>query len=109
MSVTQWIRYFWADDDTVTFLEIDEDGWARRQVILQGELRLPVSAATLDEVMHLRDHGTLADMTAYEDRYGVLAEGDVRDWEDTDQVVEITRAEFDQAWVPARETLDNRV
>lgn len=107
--VRQWIRYYWAVDDTMCFLEIGDDGWAVRQVELQGPDRRPVTAPTLDEVQHIRDYGGLADMLAYECQYGVLAEGDVRGWDEADQVVEISGGEFEQAWVTARGALDQRL
>ncbi|MFI5609465.1 hypothetical protein [Amycolatopsis sp. NPDC051903] len=102
----QWIRYYWGEDDATCYLEIGGDGWAVRHVELQGPDRRPVTAAALDEVLHIRDHGELADMQVYERRYGVLAEGDVRGWDESHQVVEISGAEFEQVWVAARGVLD---
>ncbi|WP_410658518.1 hypothetical protein [Amycolatopsis sp. lyj-112] len=102
--MTKWIRYDWADDDTVNYLEIGDDGRPSRQVTLEGPLRLPVSAASLEEVLHIRDQGTPAEMATYERRYGVMVEGDVHDRQDT----EITQAEFDRRWAAARQALFGR-
>ncbi|WP_432844828.1 hypothetical protein ACQPXB_26640 [Amycolatopsis sp. CA-161197] len=104
--MTRWIRYPWSDEDLIGFIEFGDDGWAIRHVELQGPDRRPVTAASLDEVLHIRDHGDLGDMQAYERQYGVLAEGDVRGWGEADQVVEISGAEFERVWVPARRALD---
>lgn len=46
-------------------------------------------------------------MGAYESRYGVVAEGVLDGWQDVDQVVEISPAEFEQAWTP-RPALEQR-
>jgi hypothetical protein len=104
--MTRWIRYYWADYDTWSYIEFSDDGWALRHVELQGPQQRPVTAATLNEVLHVRDHGNIADMRAYERKYGVLADGDVRGWRKSDEVTEITKAEFEQAWAPARRALD---
>ncbi|QRP44704.1 hypothetical protein [Amycolatopsis sp. FDAARGOS 1241] len=61
-----------------------------------------MTAAALDEVLHIRDRGELADMQGYEHRYGLLAEGDVSGWDESDQVVEVPGADFEQAWMTAR-------
>jgi hypothetical protein len=66
-----------------------------------------VIAAKLSEVLRIRDHGTIADMQAYEHRYGVLAEDDLRGWRDDDNVVVISGAEFEQVWGRARQVLDH--
>ncbi|WIX75882.1 hypothetical protein QRX50_30940 [Amycolatopsis carbonis] len=65
-----------------------------------------MTAATLNEVLHIRDHGAPGDMQAYERQYGVLAEGDVRGWGKSDQVVKVSGADFERVWVPARRALD---
>jgi hypothetical protein len=101
-----WLRYHFDEDDTLTYYEFGEDGYARRQVDLQGAERRPVTAATLEELLHARDHGGFDAVVAYESKYGVLAEGEVDGWRDVDQVVEISSAEFEDAWAPARRALD---
>ena len=101
-----WLRYYFDDEDTLMYYELDEDGYARRQVDLQGAERRPVTAATLEEVLHARDHGGFDAVVAYESKYGVLAEGTLDGWRDVDQVVEISSTEFENAWEPARRALD---
>jgi hypothetical protein len=105
-QVTRWIRHYFDEDDTLSYYEIGEDGHARRQVDLQGADRRPVTAAILDEVLHARDQGGTEAVRAYECRYGVVAEGALNGWQDVDQVVEISPAEFEQAWTPARQALE---
>ncbi|MEO6091059.1 MAG: hypothetical protein ABIQ18_48940 [Umezawaea sp.] len=101
-----WLRYYFDEDDTQTYYEVGEDGYARRQVDLQGTEQRPVTAATLEEVLHAHDDGGFDAALAYESTYGVLAEGELDGWRDVDQVVEISSAEFEDAWKPARRALD---
>jgi hypothetical protein len=93
--VTPWIR---ASDD--------ESDRALRQVDLQGPQRRLVTAASLAEVVEVRDHDNLAAMAAYERKYGVLAEGSLHGWHDAGGAAEITQHEFESTWAAARETLD---
>jgi hypothetical protein len=65
-----------------------------------------VTAASLTEVIELRDRGNHAAMAAYERQYGVLAEGTLRGWQEADGTAEITRQEFESTWAAAREILD---
>jgi hypothetical protein len=101
-----WLRYHFDDDDTLTYYEFGGDGCALRQVDLQGSEQRPVTAATLEEVLHARDHGGFDAVVAYERKYGVITEGNLDGWRDVDQVVEISSTEFEQAWRPARRALD---
>ena len=64
--MTTWIQAHSAEDDIWSYFELDDDGWAQRQVDLKGATRLPVTAAALTEVLHIRDHAGLAAMSAYE-------------------------------------------
>lgn len=32
----RWIRTYWDEGDVLSYLELDEDGWAVRQVELEG-------------------------------------------------------------------------
>jgi hypothetical protein len=45
-------------------------------------------------------------MSAYERRYGVLAEGCLNGWHDTEDAAEITAETFELIWVDARQHLD---
>jgi len=102
----RWLRYYFDEDDTLSYYELGEDGYARRQVELQGSDRRPVTAAVLDDVLHARDHGGIEAVQAYERKYGVIAEGVLDGWHDIDHVVEISPAEFEHAWTFARRALD---
>ncbi|MGP3638486.1 hypothetical protein ACTU45_35210 [Streptomyces sp. 24-1644] len=104
--MTPWIRAFNDGSGTWSFFELDDEGWALRQVDLQGPQRRPVTAACLAEVLKARDHADLAAMAAYERKYGVLAEGSLHGWHDADGTAEITQREFESTWAAARETLD---
>ncbi|MGW0547898.1 hypothetical protein [Streptomyces altiplanensis] len=101
-----WIRAYDDQSDTWSFLELDDEGWALRQVDLQGPQRWPVTATCLAEVVKTRDHVDLAAMAAYERKYGVLAEGSLDGWQDAGGTAEITRHEYESTWAAARETLD---
>ncbi|WP_340563497.1 hypothetical protein [Streptomyces sp. GSL17-111] len=104
--MTSWIRAYDDESDTWSYIEPDDNGWALRQVDLQGPQRRPVAAASLTEVIETRDHADLAAMTAYERKYGVLAEGNLHGWQGFDGPTEITQREFQSTWAAARETLD---
>ncbi|MFC9679011.1 hypothetical protein [Streptomyces sp. NPDC056948] len=104
--MTPWIRAYDDESDTWTYIELDDNGWALRQVDLQGPQRRSVAAASLTEVIEARDHGDPAAMTAYERKCGVLAEGSLHGWQDADGPIEITQHEFESTWAAARETLD---
>ncbi|WP_093802933.1 hypothetical protein [Streptomyces sp. Wb2n-11] len=104
--MTPWIHTCGDQSDTWSFFELDGEGWALRQVDLQGPQRCPVTAACLAEVIRARDHADLAAMDAYERKYGVLAEGSLYGWQDAGGTAEITRHEFESTWTAARETLD---
>ncbi|MFF7816399.1 hypothetical protein ACFZCF_31445 [Streptomyces sp. NPDC007945] len=64
-----------------------------------------MTAASLEEVLHLRDHADLAAMFRYERRYGVLAEGPMDGWQDQPGAAEISAEEFESLWTQARRTL----
>ncbi|MCX4553107.1 hypothetical protein [Streptomyces sp. NBC_01500] len=104
--MTPWIRAYDDESDTWSYIELDDNGGALRQVDLQGPQRRPVAAASLTEVIEVRDHADLAAMTTYERTYGVLAEGSLHGWQDFDGPTEITEHEFESTWAAARETLD---
>jgi hypothetical protein len=106
VSVMLWIRAYDGESDVWSYFELDGEEWALRQVDLQGPQRQPVTAASLAEVIEIRDYGDLAVMAAYERQYGVLAEGALRGWQESDGAAEMTRQEFESTWAAARETLD---
>lgn len=61
-----------------------------------------MTAASLKEVLHLRDHADLAAMGRYERQYGVLAEAVLEGWQDQPLAAEISAEEFERLWVEAR-------
>ena len=69
-----WFRTYYEDEDLWLYFEADGEGWAARQVEVRGKDSRAVTAASLEEVLHLRDHADLAAMSRYEQQYGVLAE-----------------------------------
>lgn len=105
-SVTTWIRTYDDESQIWSYLELDDEEWALRHVDLRGLQRQPVTAASLAEVIEIRDSGDLAAMASYERQYGVLTEGALHDWQEADGAAEITRQEFESTWAAARETLD---
>jgi hypothetical protein len=64
-----------------------------------------VTAASLAEVLHLRDHADAAAMRRYEQRFGVLAEGEVEGWRDQPLAIEVSAEEFELLWVQTRRDL----
>ncbi|MDW8805478.1 hypothetical protein P1P68_11995 [Streptomyces scabiei] len=104
--MTTWIRTYDDESQIWSYLELDDEEWALRHVDLRGLQRQPVTAASLAEVIEIRDSGDLAAMASYERQYGVLTEGALHDWQEADGAAEITRQEFESTWAAARETLD---
>ncbi|MGW0803620.1 hypothetical protein [Nonomuraea sp. NPDC002799] len=103
--MARWIRLYHPAENTWSFYELDDQEWAVRQIDLQGPDQRPTTAADLDEVLRLRDQYGLAELQAYERRYGVLAEGSLEGWQDADQATEITRQAFETLWTEARQRL----
>jgi hypothetical protein len=108
----RWFRWDEPELEATTYVEVGDDGWALRHVEVRGRESHPVTAETLVEVLHLRDHGTLAEMREYVRRYGkgTVAEANLSDIETDGQghVVEVSEADFEQVWRPARRALDER-
>ena len=103
--VARWFRTYFEDDDVWQYFEDGGDGWATRQVDLRGSDGTALTAASFDEVVRIRDGGDLAAMRRYELQFGVLAETVLEGWRDAPGAEEITEAEFEQIWVPARGAL----
>ncbi|AXB44167.1 hypothetical protein [Amycolatopsis albispora] len=100
-----WFRTYHAAEDLWLYFETDDEGWATRQVEVRGKDSRPVTAASLDEVLHLRDHADLPAMGRYERQYGVLAEAPLDGWRDQPRAAEISAAEFEHRWIEARRIL----
>jgi hypothetical protein len=104
-GMATWFRTYYEDEDLWLYLEADDEGWATRQVEVWGRNSRPVTAASLEEVLHFRDHADLAAMGRYERQYGVLAEGSMNGWRDQPQAAEISAEEFERLWAEARRAL----
>lgn len=78
-----------------------------RHVDLQGAARSPITAAALSEVLTLRDAADPSAVSAYERRYGVLAEGSLDGWQNTEGTAAITMETFELIWTAARQHLDS--
>lgn len=103
--MTTWFRTYYEDEDLWLYFETDEEGWAARHIEIGGEDARPRTAASLQEVLHLRDHADLAAMTRYERRYGILADAPLDGWQDQPGAAEITAEEFERLWGEARRVL----
>lgn len=73
-GTTNWFRTSYENEDLWLYFEAKGEGWAARQVEVRGTDSRPVTAASLEEVLHLRDHADLTAMGRYGRQYGVLAE-----------------------------------
>ncbi|MFF8565860.1 hypothetical protein ACF06N_12980 [Streptomyces albidoflavus] len=103
--MTTWFRTYYEDEDLWFSLKTDEEGWALRHIEIGGMDGRPRTAASLQEVLHLRDHADLAAMTRYEQRYGTLADAPLDGWQDQPGAAEITEEEFERLWARARRVL----
>lgn len=106
--MTSWFRVHDEDEGLWLSFEVDDQGWAVRQVAVRETDAAPVTAASLAEVLRLRDHGDLGAMRRYERRYGVLAEGRLDGWWEQPHAHEISAREFDRLWAEARRALTLR-
>jgi hypothetical protein len=104
----RWLRCFYAEEALWCFFEVDEDDDVVRHVEVRTAGGRPVTAASLAEVLHLRDNADLAAMQRYEERYGVLAEAGPGIWAAA-PVQEISADEFERAWRQARRVSRSRV
>lgn len=57
-----------------------------------------MTAASLEEGLHLRDHADLAAMFRYKRQCGALAEGPMDGWQGQPQAAEISAEEFERRW-----------
>ncbi|MGN5635256.1 hypothetical protein [Streptomyces sp. AC154] len=80
--MTTWFRAHYEDEGLWLYVEADEEGWAARQVEVRGQGSRPMAAASLVEVVHLRDYVDLAAMGRHGRQYGVLAGGSMDGWQD---------------------------
>ncbi|GIG62950.1 hypothetical protein Lfu02_73220 [Longispora fulva] len=103
--MTSWFRTYYEDEDLWLYFEADDEGWAARQVEVRGADSAPVMAASLQDVLRLRDCADLAAMRQYEQQFGVLAEGSLDGWQDQQHAVEISGEEFERLWAEARRAL----
>jgi hypothetical protein len=104
-GMTTWFRTYYEEEDLWLYFEADDEGWAARQVEVRGQDSRPVTAASLEEVLHLRDRADVAAMFRHERRYGVLAEGPMHGWQDQPHAAEISAEEFERLWTGARRAL----
>jgi hypothetical protein len=100
--VTTWFRTYYEDEDLWLYFEAGVDGWAVRQVELRASDLSAVTAACLDEVLHLRDRADLAAMQRYEQQFGVLSEGSLDGWREQLRAEEMAQGEFERVWSRAR-------
>ena len=103
--MTTWFRTYDEDADLWLYFEVGADGWAMRQVELRASDLGAVTAASLEEVLHLRDHADLAAMQRYEQEFGVLSEGSLDGWREQSGVEEVAQGEFERVWREARAVL----
>ncbi|MGW6688049.1 hypothetical protein [Streptomyces sp. NPDC054961] len=104
--MTRWIRIHESEYGLWSYFELDDEGWARRQVGLRGSDHRPVTAAALAEVLRLRDRAAFEALRAYEQQYGVLAEGSFHGWGEAEGACDIREGAFEQVWRFARARLD---
>jgi hypothetical protein len=104
-GVTARFRAYDEDRDLWLYFELDEEKWPARQVEISGEDGRPVTAASLVEVVRLRDHAGLAATRAYERRYGVLGDAPVDGWRAWPRAAEVTAEDFERTWAEARRVL----
>jgi len=100
----RWVRRYWDEEDIWLYFELDPDGWAQRQVELQGADQTPCTAASLTEWSRELDAGRIQQ---YQSTYGALADQPIGT-EDLSEYQPVDPAEFERTWRAARHELDSR-
>ncbi|MEW2143121.1 hypothetical protein AB0869_09925 [Micromonospora vinacea] len=105
-----YVRWYWPDDDSWNYDELDADRWALRHVELRGSDGAFLAAASLAEVLIARDSSTPGAVTRYEQRYGIMPEAPIPP---PDPIVEpalesVPSEEFEHLWRDARRHLEQQ-
>ena len=103
----RWLKAYWDEEDVWYYFEVDEDGWALRQVELCGPTRTPKTAASLAEWPDAEVDGIEA-VRAYESKYGGTAEASIVDFDETFAPAAIDPSEFNEVWTRARAHLEGK-
>ncbi|MGW0664578.1 hypothetical protein [Streptodolium elevatio] len=105
------LRYYFDEEDTWFFYEVDSEGWTTRQVELEGPNRRAIAAASLAEFEHIRDTRGWDAAGVYTAKYGCTAEGQAgkeEDWSADDRPEYISAEEFEAHWRSARLAIETR-
>ncbi|MGK5555868.1 hypothetical protein ACSNOI_30050 [Actinomadura kijaniata] len=92
------MRDYWADDDLWRYFEIDDEGFVRRQVELEGPDREANTACSLEEWEAALHAGTI---DQYSETYGMVDEWNFARG-DHDDPQPCGKAEFENVWEQAR-------
>ncbi|MEW1588166.1 hypothetical protein AB0283_22325 [Micromonospora vinacea] len=103
-----YVRWYWPDDDSWNYDELDADRWALRHVELRGSDGVFLAAASLAEMLVARDSSSPGAVARYEQRYGTVPEAP---FPPPDPIVEpalesVPSEEFEYLWRNARRHLE---
>jgi hypothetical protein len=105
--VSTYVRWFWPDDGTWNYEELDADRWPTRHVEIREDATF-VAAASLAEVLAARDSGEPGAVSEYQARYGVVPEGPLPEQSAEYPLEPASADEFESLWRNGRATLAAR-
>lgn len=96
--MTKWLRSHRVDGDVWYFFEVDDEGFVRRQVELEGTSGETNAASSSEEVEAAYRDNTIGEYFA---TYGLPEEWSTRAWDH--ELEPFTEEEFEIVWAAARE------
>jgi hypothetical protein len=96
--MTTWFRSHRVDGDVRYFFEVDDEGFVRRQVELEGTSGATNAASSSEEVEAAYRDNTIGEYFA---TYGLPEEWSTQAWDH--ELEPFTEEEFEVVWVTARE------
>jgi hypothetical protein len=102
----RFIHLYFADDDRDLYYELDNDGFAVRNLDVDPATGEPVSAVSRPEWNTARDYG---DLYEYEAKFGRIAEGNIGEALNSAEPYEVIKAAaFETVWNRCRADLERR-
>ncbi|OLB80124.1 MAG: hypothetical protein AUI14_07870 [Actinobacteria bacterium 13_2_20CM_2_71_6] len=100
-----YVRWYWPDDDTWNYEELDADRWASRHVEVRAGDGTFVAAGSLAEVLAARDTGRIEAVQEYEARWGVVPSDAFPEAPVEWPLEPVSASEFETLWQEGRRHL----
>jgi hypothetical protein len=100
----RYVTWYLEEEGVTVWDELDSTNWVRRHIEAKNLGQIYTSAASLQEVIAVRDTGSIEAVRAYETTYGVVPEAPLPP--DAEHLLTpISAYEFVQRWITARNEL----